>query len=812
MNRADLRLLPAATVLWALAVLGIRVGTAAAIAAAAVIVVGVLTVIMASGGPRAAHRLFAHLGLVVLAAALLFPALHRAETTTATLEDAAADELRVELLLTTGGDPSAPDHGPDWARQGVQAMARTEPGHAEVGRSRLEIPGSVPVLLRAGDDAVSALATTRDGDLLRVRGRIHSSGELLVLHVTDVDTIPRSGIAGVLHDVRHGLRAQARAATSHLPADEAALLRGMTSGDTTGLSASSEEIMRRAGISHLVAVSGANIVIVIGAVVAPLLLAGVARRPRIVAAAVAVLAYVWLVGDEPSVLRAATMAAPLLAARFAGVRGSPVAALGMTIGLWSVIDPVTSASVGFMLSALSTAAILITAPPLAAAITDLSSQRISRVPALVIAVPLVAQLACTPVLILLTPEISLWAVPVNMVVGPVVGPTTILGLIALVLAALSPPAAQLVNTVAAGGGHLVLAIARTADQLPGSRIAVPEGGLGVLAGIGAGLAVAVAVVARRSPIVPWVLAALLVVALAPTAGRLSPLRTGADWIVAACAVGQGDAMLLRSPSGPGERTVLVDTGPDPAALRGCLDRLRVDRIDLLILSHPHRDHTGGNAALTGGRRPAEQWICPLAEATEQALHTEQGTLRGPGPDPGQVGAAGQRTGQGNGSAVAVVTGQRWEAPGMEIEVLWPPSAEAARNASAREQGAGEGDAANDCSVSIAVQWADGLRLVSLGDLEPAAQRELAAMAPGAADIVKVAHHGSRFQHDQLYGQLAADLAIISVGNENSFGHPTDDALDMLRRAGSAVVRTDQHGTVILPAEDPRAPRSVGPGR
>src|SRR5690625_5984380 len=85
-----------------------------------------------------------------------------------------------------------------------------------------------------------------------------------------------------------------------------------------------------------------------------------------------------------------------------------------------------------MLSALATASILNAAPPLATAITELSRERIGHVAALVLAVPAVAQLVCTPILILLTPEISIWAVPVNITVGPIVGPTTVIGLLAMI--------------------------------------------------------------------------------------------------------------------------------------------------------------------------------------------------------------------------------------------------------------------------------------------------------------------------------------------------------------------------------------------
>jgi competence protein ComEC len=784
-NRADLRLLPGATCLWALAVLGVTVGGAAAGAPGAVLVSLALTALALLGPARGARTVLAHLALVVLAGLLLVPALHRHDDTADALGEAAAEGSVVELTLTAGADPAPPSGGPDWSRTGLQMRARTVPGPASIGREQVALRAAVPVLVRADGEAAADLARIRDGEPATVRGRVGGDAALLVLRATEVRPAPGSGGPG--HDSRHRLRGIAREATAHLPPDEAALVRGMTTGDTSGMSERTEEIMRRAGISHLVAVSGANIALVLVAVLGPLLIAGVRRRPRLLIAAVVVAGYVWLVGDEPSVQRAATMAAPLLAARFAGVRASPVAALALTVALWSVLDPVTAASVGFLLSALATAAILLAAPPLARVLEQISGGRLGRTAALVLAVPLVAQAACTPVLILLTPEVSAWAVPVNMLVAPLVGPSTVLGLLALVLGVVWPGGAALLYGLAAGGAHLVLLIARTADAMPGSRIAVPEGAGGALAAIAVLLLAGLALAARHRPLVRWSVAVVLVVVLAPGIGRMLPLASTPGWSLALCAVGQGDALLLR-PAGAARDgpTVLVDTGPEPESLRACLDLLQVRSIDLLVLTHPHADHTGGREALTGARAPARQWVCPLPEAAADVVP---------------------------GSPVEVATtGMRWEERGLALRVLWPDSAEAAERASAAERGSGEGDAANDCSIALEVLWEDGTRLVTLGDLEPAAQEQLAASGPGPADIVKVAHHGSRFQHAPLYAQLDPDLALVPVGRENTFGHPTDELLGIVRGTGAQVLRTDVHGTVVLPTGEDPAPRRVGPAR
>src|SRR5690625_3574861 len=145
MRRSDLQLLPAATVVWALAVLGITVGAAAGIAGAAVIVSLALAAVMLLGGTRTAHAVFAHLGVMALAGALLFPALQRHTAATEVLEDAAAEALTVEMVVVTAGEPAPPDRGPPWSRSGLQTMARTVRGHALLGKDEAHLPASLPL-------------------------------------------------------------------------------------------------------------------------------------------------------------------------------------------------------------------------------------------------------------------------------------------------------------------------------------------------------------------------------------------------------------------------------------------------------------------------------------------------------------------------------------------------------------------------------------------------------------------------------------------------------------------------------------------
>jgi competence protein ComEC len=789
--RHDLRLAPTTVILWICAALGTRSGTLSVLL---VLAATTLVVLVAGAVHRPlAHPLRAHLALLLLGSVLLVPTVHRHQASVDVLEDAATSGARVELVIRAKGDAHSASSTMPWAQDQVRVQARSDGGTARVGRKELPVPGHVPLLLTGPGTGSAGLGHVEAGQVLVVRATVSAQDGFFFLVPSAVRTVDGPDGTGSGQGLRSLVRGTARDLTSHMPADEAALARGMTTGDTEGMNAEVEEAMRRAGISHLVAVSGANIALVLAAVLVPLLLLGVRRRLRIPPALVVGGLYILLVGWEPSVLRAATMALPVLVARFVGVKASTVSALCMTVAVWSALDPATASSVGFVLSALATGAILVLSPPVARGLVLLTGERLGEVPALVVAVPLVAQLACTPVLILLTPEVSVWAVTVNMLVAPVVGPCTLLGLAAVVLGPVLPAVASVGWTVAGGGAHLIIVTASAADRAPGARIPVPAGTPGVLLAIGALAVVLTALCfAPRSRVVRFAVAAVMVLVLVPPVVRVVPLGPSRDWQIAACAIGQGDAVVLRAPGEDGDQDpdafVVIDTGPEPTPLGDCLDVLEVDHVDLLVLTHPHADHTGGRQALTGPRTPAQQWVCPMDEARAQTV-------------PGVP----TRT---------VTRGVVSEQGALRVEVLWPTSAQDAARAALREEGGSDGSGPNDCSIVIDATWDDGLRYVGLADLEPAGQQALLALdpRPAPADVVKAAHHGSRRQEPEMYDALDAQVLVFTVGQDNGFGHPAAQALAMAGRTAAGIVRTDRDGTVLLDGAQLTRPVSVAPGR
>ncbi|WP_159798736.1 ComEC/Rec2 family competence protein, partial [Puerhibacterium puerhi] len=305
--------------------------------------------------------------------------------------------------------------------------------------------------------------------------------------------------------------------------------------------------------------------------------------------------------------------------------------------------------------------------------------------------------------------------------------------------------------------------------------------------------------------------ALVVVLLVVSGVTTAAVRTVAsggvpgDWSLAACDVGQGDALVARS--GP-RSAVVVDVGPDGSAAGRCLDALGVDRVDLLVLSHFHADHVGGLPAVLHGREVTGALVSPAAEPAGQARRTLQ-ALQG-ARVAARVPAAGE-------SGTAGVTGSdrrvEWQVLGAGSAALGPrPEAAGpggAGDGGARPGGGGEeGDGANDASLAVALRVVGPggtTDVVTLGDLEEAGQEALRARVersgpPGVldgVDVVKVAHHGSASQSDALAALLSPRVALVSSGVDNTYGHPTDRALTLFEGLGAAVVRTDRCGTAVL---------------
>nr|WP_078591640.1 ComEC/Rec2 family competence protein [Streptomyces megasporus] len=582
------------------------------------------------------------------------------------------------------------------------------------------------------------------------------------------------------------LRAGLREATDGLPADARALLPGLVVGDTSRIPPDLDAAFRASDMLHLLAVSGANLAILLVLLIGPPGRASRAERggmaPRLgmslrttaVTGALLTLAFVVVCRPEPSVLRAAACGLITIVAIGTGRRRSLLPALATAVLLLVLYDPWLARDFGFLLSVLATGSLLTIAPRWS------ESLRRRGVPgrlAEALAAAAAAQAVCAPVVAVLAAHVSLVAIPCNLLAEFLVAPATVLGFAALAAAPLAPPLAEALAWVAGWPTAGIAAIARAGAALPGAEIDWPGSWAGALAL--AALTVAVLLAARWLLRHPWLCAAcavLLVLAILRPVPLIRPF-TGwppPDWRLAVCDVGQGDALALAAGEGA---AVVVDAGPDPGAVDRCLRTLGVTAVPLLVLTHFHADHVAGLSGVLRGRAVGAIQTTPLGEPSGQAAAVRRTAARAGVP------------------VLRAGPGERRRIGDLSWEVLWP------REPPPPGPPSPMGEDANDASVTLLVRAAD-LTVFLPGDLEPPAQRGLLAARPDLprVDVLKVAHHGSAYQDTELLERLNPRVALVSAGEDNPYGHPSPRTLGALRATGAVVLRTDVHGSLAVTSD------------
>ncbi|MFJ6199685.1 ComEC/Rec2 family competence protein [Micromonospora sp. NPDC092111] len=759
----DLRLAGLAVAAWLTALTGLHLTapTMALLAGSAAVLAGLLAghLLGAVGRPVPPVRRY---GWIAVAALLGVVCGATATAAQLHVRDAAAlrvlvdERVRVTAELVLRDDPrpvrGAPGR-PVTLLVAAELVVLTDP---EGGRLRTP----VRLLVLATDPAWRGLLP---GQRLTAQGRLAAprGGDLTAAVLTVTGPPIRHGSPPWLQRAAGTLRAGLHRACAPLPPEQGGLLPGLVVGDTSRLPATVEEDFRATGMTHLNAVSGSNVAIVVGAV---LLLARWARagpRTAAVLCGFALVGFVVLVRPSPSVVRAATMGAIGLAALAVGRPRAALPALAAAVAVLVLVDPELAGDAGFALSVLATAGLLLLAPGWRDAL------RRRGVPvglAEALAVPAAAQLACGPVVAGISGTVSLVAVPANLLVVPAIAPATVLGVAAAVVSPVWPAGAEFAAWLASWPAWWLVTVARVGARLPAGTLPWPGGvpGALLLAGLTLGL-----LVATRRPLVRRLVA---VGAAAVVLGTL-PVRLLASgwppdgWVVVACAVGQGDALVLPVASG---RAVVVDAGPEPSAVDGCLRRLGVREVSLLVVSHFHADHVGGVAGVARGRRvttvltPA--WSEPVAG---RSLVTAA------------AGAA---------RRVVPAAGWSYRVGGVELVALGPPYPMR-----------GTRSDPNNNSLVLRATVA-GVRILLPGDAETEEQRALLDRVPPGvlrAEVLKVAHHGSAYQDPAFLDAVRPAVALVPVGVDNDYGHPSPVILDRLARSGTRVLRTDTDGDVAV---------------
>jgi len=557
--------------------------------------------------------------------------------------------------------------------------------------------------------------------------------------------------------------------------ESAAIVAAIVIGDRAGLDPQVQQRLQEAGTYHVIAISGGNIAILAGLLIGMFRLGGWLGRSAMIAAIAALLAYARLVGGGASVDRATLMAVAAFGARAWDHRTSPLNALAVVAAVLVAADPLSIADPAFVLTCGATLAILIVMnaknPWLNA-----SSQRLVRPAVALLVASVAAETMLFPVAAVMFSRVTFAGLALNFLAIPLMGVAQVAGMVLVPVALVSTHAAAAVGWLAhVGAAGLVWSanLVRFAPALSW-RVAPPPW-LIVIAyyvALGGWWALRGNRIARRAAAVAaalagaWILLDPRTIVAARGDGRLH--LTFID-------VGQGDAIFIAFPRGS---TMLVDAGGlstsssfdiGDRVVAPVLRAAGVRRLDVVALSHGDPDHAGGMPAVIAEFHAGEVWegIPVPRAATLQAIHERA-----------------QRTGT---RLVNVYTGERRTIDGVDVDIRHPPPADWERQ-----------KVRNDDSLVIELRW-QNVSVLLTGDIGRVPERDLArTLPPAAVRIVKIPHHGSLTSSSpELVNAIRAQVAVVSAGRNNHFGHPVPEVLDRYRASGAEIFRTDRDGAVML---------------
>ncbi len=709
---------------------------------------------------------------IVLVVVVLIVATSATHLRASTVKNAAPAQLAAKgaaatVVVTMVGDPFIRE-----GRSPPLAVARAE--LRELHARGATFITRQPVVIFASGSLAEEFADAESGGAYEVRGLLApaetASPESLIIRaraLSEQKTPP-----GPVDRLVNSLRAGLRDSTALSPPLQAALVPSLVVGDTASITDEMDEQFKTTSLSHLMAVSGSNLSLMLVVLLALARAVGVRGWWVRVVGLCGVALFVLVCRGEPSVVRATAMGLVAVSAVGVGRGRRSVRNLALAVLCLMLIDPWLARSWGFSLSVAACSGIALWSPSWVEAISAWAPRWLAEA----LAIPLAAQLATQPLITALSGKISVIGVLANAFAGPFVGPATVLGLAAMCTAFL-PLLPVLLGWLAGWCVQPILWIAQWGSALPSAALewpATPVGiGLSALCCLVLG-SLLIHALRRR------VLTLLLVIVLMG-ATLVRPVVWGwpGDWQAVFCDVGQGDATVLNAGGG---MAVLIDAGPDAEGVVECLSSLGVRAIPLVVLTHFHADHVGGLAAVLRRYQPEMIVLSPfespiLGAAVVRGLAVEVDT-RVVTAQPG---------------GVMVVGNVSW----TTVSALFPGGIIA--------EGEGQSQVENDSSV-VGVAEVDGLRLLMPGDAEPLGQRRALSEAKRqdlslSAHILKLPHHGSARQEPLFFAATGAGLAVASAGQDNDYGHPSRTALDLAVQDGMTIARTDLDGSIAVSLAD-----------
>ena len=572
----------------------------------------------------------------------------------------------------------------------------------------------------------------------------------------------RGGLGGVGDRLRERVVAAVERGTDGL---RRALVLGVVLGEDEGLPEGVREDFRASGLYHLLAVSGQNVAFIAGGVYALGWLLRLSRAVRQLLILAGIAGYVLAVGWQPSVVRAG-VAGALASLAWLAARPSDrwhfLAWGALVLLAWT---PASFLEPGFQLSFAAVAAMFV-AVPRARLLAE--GYPVPRGSVDVLTVALVCGLATAPIVLAHFDRAPVYTVPANALAFFALPWVLGLGLLAAAADPVSPDAAAALAWVAGWAAAWLELVARLVASLPGAQVGTRTALVVALAAVA--LIAFVRIARRRLGTAQRPLALVAVGAALVLAVGWWSVRPGTAWSpptglrVTFLDVGQGDAVLLETASA----RILVDQGPPEANVAGQLARMGVRSLSAVVLTHPQRDHVGGASQVIRQLEvgavldPELAATGPEREEAVQAAHARGVAIR------------------------EVRAGTEFRAGGLVLRVLWP-----------RDAGLPSEDPNLNAVVVLASYGEIDVFLPADAESDVTGQLHV-----GDVEVLKVAHHGSADPGlpDELR-ELRPEVAVISAGRDNTYGHPTPETLAALAEVSDlAVYRTDEHGRVVVESD------------
>jgi competence protein ComEC len=568
---------------------------------------------------------------------------------------------------------------------------------------------------------------------------------------------------------------------------------------------------RDTGTSHILAISGLNIGILLAfSLAVSRWLLGARRQLYLFIPLIAIWGYDGLAGISPSVHRAVIMGSIYLVGLYLGRQNSIMPALAAAAALMVGFQPELLFNVSFQLSFMAMAGLVLLAPPIERGLRRVFSNedeeegRWSRALAYAVAATVAATLATLPLVAFYFQQVSIVGLPATLLALPVLGPVLGMGLITAVLGLVNTGAAQ----VAGWGTWLLLSYLKEVveffDAIPGNTVKVGWIGAplvvvyyGVLIGFVVGrsrlrltlpvlpesLRIALQRLGKAEPKlhrgrVFWAMVALALLASA-SVWTAAFSRPDGQLHVAFLDVGQGDAIFIVTPGG---RQVLIDGGPDPQRLLALLGRRLPfwdHSLDLVVLTHSHEDHVAGLVEVL--RRYDVDLVLKREFDYSSPSYASWGSALGERGIPVLQALAGQR----------IMLDE-----GLALDVIYPPDRLL------------EGSSSDVNNASVVTRLVYGqTSFLFTGDIQWDVESFiLRRSVPLQSTVLKVAHHGSRTSTSLEFArEVLPQVAVITVGEGNRFGHPHQETLDTLAKVVSEdrTLITSIHGDVEFVSDGSR---------